>query len=160
MATVLEQDPLGPNTAALSPHEPVLAAEAEAPALRRLAALLARAPVPVAALGGPDGERVPLSPSVQAVLAQAVHELARGNAVAVVPVYAELTTQQAADLLNVSRPFLVQLLESGALPFHRVGSHRRVRCQDLLAYRQRRSEARRAALAALAREAQEAGLYE
>ena len=72
----------------------------------------------------------------------------------------ELTTQQAADLLNVSGPFLPKLLDAGASPFHPAGSHRRIRLDDLMAYRERRSRARRAAFAAMAREAQEMGLYE
>jgi excisionase family DNA binding protein len=72
----------------------------------------------------------------------------------------EVTLQQAADLLNVSRPFLVKLLETGAIPFHYVGAYRRVGLTDVLAYRNQRSHARRAALAEMACEAQEMGLYE
>jgi excisionase family DNA binding protein len=121
---------------------------------------LARAAAPSIRLTGPEGEELCLPASVYTLLARVVHELARGNAVRVVPVSAELTTQQAADLLNVSRPFLVKLLESGEIPFHHVGTHRRVRFDDVMAYRHRRSRARRAALAEMAREAQEMGLYE
>jgi len=98
--------------------------------------------------------------SVHRLLAVIVHELARGNAVTIAPLHADLTTQQAADLLNVSRPFLIKLLESGTIPFHRVGTHRRVRLQDVMAYRHARSQARHAALAEMAREAQELSLYE
>jgi excisionase family DNA binding protein len=97
---------------------------------------------------------------VHDLLTHIVRELARGNGVSVAPLQAELTTQAAADLLNVSRPFLVKLLETGALPFHHVGTHRRVKLADVLAYRNHRSHARRAALAEMARDAQEMGLYE
>lgn len=141
-------------------REPVLASDAEAVAIRELDLTLAKIPEGEACIIGPNGERIAVPASVHRLLATMLHELARGNAVTIAPVHAELTTQQAADLLNVSRPFLVNLLESGAMPFHRVGTHRRVRLQDVMAYRRARSEERRTALAEMAREAQELGLYE
>src|SRR5947207_2068814 len=125
---------------------PVLAPAAEAAAIRALDSCLARMSLLEAALVSPDGGRSPLPASVFALLMQVVHELANGNAVTVVPIEAELTTQQAADLLNVSRPFFVKLLESGEIPFHSVGAHRRVATADVLAYRQRRSRVRRGVL--------------
>jgi excisionase family DNA binding protein len=145
---------------AMTQDEPILALDVEAPAIRELDSLLAHTRSPSVQLIGPDGERVRLPASVQALLASAVHELARGRAVTVVPVDRELTTQRAADVLNVSRPFLIKLLESGEIPFHCVGAHRRIRFEDLMAYRQRRTRARREVLAEMAREAQELGLYE
>jgi len=140
--------------------EPVAASEAEKASLRQLEAFLSRKKAARAQLVGPQGEKLYLPDSVATLLACLVHELARGNAVTVVPIHAELTTQQAADLLNVSRPFLVKLLESGQIPFHLVGTHRRVYFRDLMAYRQQQSQQRREALARMAQEAQELGLYD
>ncbi len=81
--------------------------------------------------------------------------MATGGAVADLRKDTELTTQQAADFLNVSRPFLVSLLESGAFPFRKVGTHRRVRFDDLRTYKASIDDARREALNQLAADAQE-----
>lgn len=99
-----------------------------------------------------DGElhSVELPTSALLLLQDVLAELSLGNAVKVVPVHAELTTQEAADLLNVSRPYVVQLMEAGKLPFHKAGTHRRVRFSDLQAYKTQRDRASREAMEALA----------
>src|SRR5262249_11022550 len=84
--------------------------------------------------------------------------MANGNAVTVVPIHAELTTQEAAALLNVSRPFLIRLLESGAIPYTKVGTHRRVTFKNLREYKQRDDQARKKTADALAALEQELGI--
>lgn len=109
-------------------------------------------------LVGPDGRQLELPSSIFAVLTQVVHAMAQGDAVAVVPVGALLTTQQAADLLDVSRPYLIRLLEAGDIPHEMVGTHRRIRFEDVMRYRHKRDAKRRKALDRLTRETQELGI--
>ena len=120
---------------------------------RQIDALLHRPDKPV--LVGPDGERIELPSSAVEALKHVVDALARGKSVTLVPHDKDLTTQEAADMLHVSRPHLIKLLDRREVPFHRVGTHRRIRLEDVLAYRDRRDDARKAALDELARLSEE-----
>jgi len=107
-----------------------------------------------------DGTRIRLPGEVAQALCGIVEALAEGKAVTVAPQHTTLTTQQAADLLGVSRPTLVKLLEEGSIPHTRPGRHRRVRLSDVLAYRDAMRHDAHDALAELADGSEEAGLYE
>lgn len=89
---------------------------------------------------------------------QILDELAKGNAVTVAPIHAELTSQQAADLLNVSRPYLIKLLDGRKIPYRRVGNRRRILLSDLMDYKRRSEELRREIARELTRDAQDMGL--
>jgi excisionase family DNA binding protein len=92
------------------------------------------------------------------LLVRILEEMASGNTVTLIPVHAELTTQEAADMLNISRPSLIQLLDEGKFDYRRVGTHRRVRFEALMKYKRKAEAARRAALAELAAYDQELGI--
>lgn len=105
-----------------------------------------------------DGQELPLPKAVRQFLTHLLTEMSHGNAVTLIPVHAEMTTQEAADYLNVSRPHLVKLLEAGNIKFHKVGSHRRVRFGDLRTYKEQAAAGRAEALDELAAQAQELGM--
>jgi excisionase family DNA binding protein len=153
-----------PSAVRAQVSEPIAANEASLGQVQQLAKLITetlqgQGTQPRFSLLGPNHEALPLPRDVLTLLQQLLAVLASGDAVSIVPVHKELTTQQAANLLNVSRQYLVQLLDEGKIPFHRTGTHRRLLTQDVLAYRTRRDAERRAILTTMVQETQEAGGY-
>ena len=140
---------------------PIAPAEHEAASVTGLRDFMDRADVSSerpASLVSPSGERLVIPTSVYQALVAAVAAMARGNPVSIVPIHHELTTQQAAEFLGVSRPHLVKLLDQDDIPHHRTGSHRRIYFEDLMRYRDVRDAERRRALADLTRKSAEYGL--
>jgi len=125
--------------------------------LRELRQLVKRGRVNVV---GAKGQKVPLPRPVIGLLDEILKNMQAGKAVSIVPEHQELTTQRAANMLGVSRPFMVRLLEEDALPFHMVGSHRRVYLNDVLAYKARRDKERHASIVRMARMEMKAGTYD
>lgn len=113
-----------------------------------------------AKLVGANGEKITIPEPIYQVLLQVVHAMASGKAISIIPQQQELTTQQAAEHLNVSRPYLIKLLEQGEIPHIKVGSHRRVRFDDVMNYKQQRDVKRDQLLTELTQMSQEAGFYE
>jgi excisionase family DNA binding protein len=111
-------------------------------------------------LVGPSGETIPIPESVFYILERVAEVMARGDSITIVPVGKELTTQQAADILNVSRQYLVRLLDEGRIPYGKTGKHRRLRIEDVLAFKEQRDEQRRAMLDELTRSSEELGGYD
>jgi len=145
-------------------REPVRPAEVELPAIREIAGFITQIdleePAQRPALLGPNGEQIPLPDSLYRILRLVVQHLRRGESVSIVHAAEELTTQQAADLLNISRPYLVRLVDHGEIPHHRVGTHRRIRREDIEQYRAQRDSRRRLSLRTMVHEADELGLYD
>ena len=124
---------------------------------RLLAACIGQSPTArLRVIDGQDAIEVPVA--ALRMLVDILANMAEGNAISLVPIHAELTTQQAADFLGVSRPHLVGLVDKGEIPHHKVGTHRRIFFRDLLAYRKERMGQSKAALEALAEQAQKLGM--
>lgn len=113
-----------------------------------------KAPLTVQVRDGDHDEPIELPAGAVALLMDILEAMAAGRGITLIPENAELTTVQAADILNVSRPFLIKLLEEGVIPHRLVGKHRRVRMDDVIAYKDRIDRDREAALDKLAEDAQ------
>jgi excisionase family DNA binding protein len=100
---------------------------------------------------------LPIPESVFCMLERVAEVLARGDSITIVPVGKEVTTEQAPDLLNVSRQYLVRLPKEERIPYRKTGKHRRLRIEDVLAYKEQRDKDRRAGLRELSRVTQELG---
>ncbi|MEM6754274.1 MAG: helix-turn-helix domain-containing protein [Cyanobacteria bacterium P01_C01_bin.38] len=109
---------------------------------------------------GANGEDIEITESVNNLLRKLIYAIASGAAISVIPQHQELTTQQAADFLNVSRPYLIKLLEQGEIPFIKVGTHRRIRFEELVSYKEKRDAERSKLLQELVEISEEADLYE
>jgi excisionase family DNA binding protein len=147
MAATVDQ-PVLPPTDPAGRHE-----------LDELASLLTKDPAD-AAIVAPDGTLVHLPPAVYEVLSQVIAAMRAGRAITVAPLAQRLTTQEAADLLGISRPTVVKLLDDGRIPFEQPGRHRRIRLDELLAYRDQRRTERSKALDELVQQTEALGLYD
>jgi excisionase family DNA binding protein len=113
-----------------------------------------------AALVGPNNSRIELPHAIYETLLKVVDSLQQGKVIALVPMMEELSTQAAADMLGVSRQFLVRELEANKMHFHRAGSHRRIYLKDVLDYKKSREQDRRASIDRMAQKAEELGVYD
>ncbi len=138
-------------------NDPILPSQEEVILARETSRKLAQSIEPEQIISlkikGKEGE-LDLPASAVRLLLDVLEQMANGNAVTLTPLHAELSTNQAAALLRVSRPFLIKLLEEGEIPFRKVGRHRRVLAKDVLAYRQSIFEKRSKALDELTDQAQ------
>jgi excisionase family DNA binding protein len=140
-------------------QRPIAADERTVCAAQELQQALATAGTQSVRLALPSGEVLPVPDAVDHALREVIAALAAGDAVTVLPLHQQLTTNQAARLLEISRPTLIALLERGEIPYRRTGTHRRVQLADVLAYKARQERAASAHLDAILAQAQESGGY-
>lgn len=139
--------------------ESVVAQEKEAQTFNELERILQIEGSKVKLLAA-NGEQIDIPESLHQVLHHVVQAFVKGRIISIIPENCEMTTQQAADFLNVSRPYLIKLLEQGEIPHIKVGTHRRVRFQDLMKYKEQRDMKRRQALQELTQFLQDEGFYD
>ena len=138
--------------------ELIFATEKEVESIQHLDSILSA--ISPAKLVGTDGKEISIPDAVYSVMRQAIHIMASGQAVSLVPLDCQLTLQQAADILNVSCSFLLKLLEQEKIPYIKAGSHQRIQFKDLMAYKQQRGLERRQSLQELTQLSQNEGFYE
>ena len=137
-------------------YEPVTPTEDESELAKTSSRKLVRFTKSNLAVSVPEtNEIIVLPASAVRLLVDLLSAMAEGSAVTLIPIHAELTTQQAADLLGVSRPFLVSQLEEGKIPYRKVGTHRRILFRDLMDYRKKTEVARERVLDELVEDAQD-----
>lgn len=141
-------------------RNPVVPEEREAQAIQEIDRALSSAPGDTHYLVDSEGHKMAISPSIFRVLAKAAREMAQGHSITILHYDHELTTQQAADLLGVSRPYFIGILEAGKIAYHMTGTHRRIYMRDLLAYKERRDTLWHEHLRELRRVSESLGLYE
>lgn len=107
-----------------------------------------------------DGQEIEIPSIITKILYEIITILSKGGALTIIPMEKELTTQQAADILNVSRPFLINLLENGDIPFHKTGTHRKIFMKDLREYREQINKNRTNKINEIINLSQEYGLYD
>ncbi len=149
------------NTAAVAPdrrRKPI--SPAHSAEIAQLARFVEREEVATAKLVGPDNESVELPEEIYRLLTIVVEEMRAGNAVSVVPVSQRIGTQEAAELLGISRPTLVRLLEDGEIPYDKPSRHRRLQLSDVLEYRDRSHSHAKETLDFMTAEASSLGLYD
>ncbi|WP_088243276.1 helix-turn-helix domain-containing protein [Calothrix rhizosoleniae] len=127
--------------------------------IKRLECLLEQEPSQ-GKLVAANGQQIPIPEPVYQVLREVVHAMALGKAISIVPQNREMTTQEAADFLNVSRPYLIKLLKQGEIDYIKVGSHRRVNFQDVMEYKEQRNLKRREGMKEMTQFLQEEGFYD
>jgi excisionase family DNA binding protein len=130
--------------------------ETDTETIQRIESLLSQAHPK---LVGIDGEEIALPDSVYQVLRQVIHMMAPGQTISLVPYEHYLSSQEAANLLNVSRPYLYTLLDQGEIAYIKIGTHRRIRFEDLMQYKQKRDNQRHQSLTELTEISQELGFY-
>ncbi len=141
-------------------QEPVTPKESEKRSINLLVEAFRKENPDKPILRGPSGFEIELPDSVFQALVQVVNLMMRGQAVSIIPATKEVTTQEAADFLNVSRPYLVKLLEQCEIPYTLVGTHRRIRFSDLLLYKKDRDAKRMEGLSKIAAISEEEGMYD
>jgi len=139
----------------LEERDPIALQENDSELAASASRALARAKDSLVKITLDDGTELALPKAVRELLVKILTEVSHGNMVNIVPVHAELSTQEAANLLNVSRPYLIKLLERGELKFHKAGTHRRIKFTDLRAYQEKQESTRERAMTDLAQQAQE-----